>query len=66
MAVKVKNNGTPQCSLEDVNEDGYMDLVCQFVDGATTWSEGTAVVVLTGSLFDGTPIAGSDEIRIVP
>lgn len=66
MSVKVKNNGTPQCSLDDVNADGHPDLVCQFADDSTTWSEGTTTAVLTGNLYDGTLIEGLDEIRIVP
>lgn len=69
MAVKVKNNGTPQCSLQDVNADGFMDLVCQFQDDASTWAEGTSTATLTGRLkteYGGNRIEGSDEIRIVP
>ncbi len=71
-AVRVKGNGNPQCSLEDVSgplgtPDGYLDLVCQFVDDFTEgWVVGDSVAHVTGNLFDGTPIAGGDSIRIVP
>mgnify|MGYP007044802463 CR=1 FL=1 len=66
-AVRIKGNGAPQCGLEDVSgdfsvpegmPDGYLDLVCQFVDeGGFTSGEGEASV--TGELFDGTVIFGT-------
>ncbi len=71
-AVRVKGNGSPQCSLEDVSgplgtPDGYLDLVCQFVDTFTEgWVAGDTVANVTGNLFDGAPIAGGDSITIVP
>ena len=71
-AVRVKGNGSPQCSLEDVSgplgtPDGYLDLVCHFVDDFTEgWDLGDSSATVTGNLFDGSPIAGSDSIRIVP
>ena len=60
-------NGTPQCSIEDVSgptwaPDGFLDLVCQFVDDDTF--DGTAE--LTGELFDRTPIVGSHTICTRP
>jgi hypothetical protein len=66
LAVRVKGNGTPQCSIEDTNGDGYDDLVCQFVDDAATWTPGDAVATLSGLLSDGTFFEGTDEINIVP
>jgi hypothetical protein len=66
LAVRVKGNGAPQCSIEDANGDGYDDLVCQFVDDATTWTPGDAVATLTGLLHDGTFFEGTDTINIVP
>lgn len=52
--------------IEDVNGDGFLDLVVQIqdTDGAFASGEGTAT--LTGNLFDGTPIEGSDSICVVP
>jgi hypothetical protein len=52
--------------IEDVNDDGFDDLVVQIedVDGAFQPGEGSATV--TGELFDGTPIEGSDSICIRP
>lgn len=70
--VRVKGNGSPQCSLEDVDNhqgppDGYPDLVCQFVDDFSEgWLLGDGSASVNGCLFDGTPIAGSDSISIVP
>jgi len=73
--VRVKGNGNPQCSFEDVSgdftspegaPDGYLDLVCQFVDDASAWTPDDGTATLTGELLDGTPIEGSDSICIVP
>lgn len=70
--VRVKGNGTCQCSLKDVTShqgppDGYLDLVCQFLDDFSDgWVLGDGSATVTGYLLDGTPIAGSDSISIVP
>jgi hypothetical protein len=76
--VRVKGNGTPQCSVEDVSgdftfpegaPDGYDDLVCQFVDDPNEWKPDNSTATLTGNLkaeYDGTPFHGTDEICIVP
>jgi hypothetical protein len=73
--VGVKGNGNPQCSVEDVSgdftslegaPDGYLDLVCQFVDDPESWSPGAGVATLTGKLLDGTPIWGTDSVCVVP
>ncbi|MBN1930462.1 MAG: hypothetical protein JW786_02495 [Desulfobacterales bacterium] len=73
--VRVKGNGTPQCSVEDVSgdftspegaPDGIPDLVCHFVDDAGSWSPDNGTATLTGMLVDGTKIQGTDEICIVP
>lgn len=66
LAVRVKGNGAPQCSVQNVNADAYSDLVCQFTDDTTLWVAGTATATLRGTLNNGTPFAGSDEINIVP
>ena len=51
---------------EDVNEDGYPDLVTQFQDGDGWIASGNGYVPLAGELYDGTPIVGEDAICIVP
>jgi len=71
LAVRVKGNGQPQCSIDDVSgpegvPDGFDDLVCQFVDDTEQWLEGDDIAEITGFLVDGTPFAGSDEITVVP
>ena len=74
LAVRVKGNDQPQCSVEDVSgdfttpegaPDGYLDLVCQFVDDPATWTVGDGEATLTGQLLDGTPFEGTDSIKVV-
>ena len=75
LGVRVKGNGVPQCSVEDVSgdftggpegvPDGFDDLVCQFVDDSEAWEPGVGEACVTGDLFDGTPIEGCDSICIV-
>ena len=53
--------------LEDVNGDGYMDLVVQIDDTDNVFSSGTGTAVLTGNLyseFGGTVFSGSDSICV--
>jgi hypothetical protein len=52
--------------IEDVDGDGYDDLVIQIQDTDNTFKEGSTTAKLTGFLCDGTPIVGTDAIRIVP
>ncbi len=66
LAVRVLPNDRVQCSFEDVNGDGYIDLVCQFVNDRSAWLPGMTSAALTGSLWDDTAIGGSDQIRLVP
>jgi hypothetical protein len=63
---KLKGNGTFLSTLEDVNHDGILDLVIQFSTDALVITDGDVPVTLTGTLLDGTPLAGSDTIRVVP
>ena len=75
LQVRNKGNGMAQCSIEDVGgdfssalsaPDGYLDLVCKFVDNSEDWVVGDGIASVAGELFDGTPIEGSDSICIVP
>lgn len=50
--------------LEDVNDDGYLDLVVHVVEFSV--DSGATTATLIGELFDGTPIRGTDDICIVP
>jgi len=66
VAVKGKGNRS-LAHEEDANGDGLLDLVIQAetenLDPAA-FQDGYAI--LTGNLYGGTPIEGSDEIVIVP
>ncbi|MBR9787089.1 MAG: hypothetical protein GYB40_04055 [Vibrionaceae bacterium] len=64
--VRMRGNKGPQCNIEDVNADGYPDLVCQFEDDPQNWNSGSDTATLTGTTIDGTPIEGNDSICIVP
>lgn len=51
---------------EDTNGDGFEDLIVQIEDADGAFASGSGTATLFGSLFDATPIEGSDEICIVP
>jgi hypothetical protein len=60
--VLFKGNGKPQCSVEDVSNDGIHDLVCRFEDDAEAWSPNNdSTATLTGTLADGTLFQGTDD-----
>ena len=50
---------------EDVNGDGFDDLVAKIEDTDGASVPGETEATLTGALFDGMPIEGADTIRIV-
>lgn len=57
-------------SLEDVNGDGFTDLIAFFsipdlVAGGVL-TETTIALKLTATLFDANPIEGTDSVRVVP
>ena len=79
LTVRVKGNDNVQCSFEDVSgdfsgslkgaPDGYLDLVCQFVDNADSWSPDNGTATVTGNLlpeFGGTRFTGTDTICLTP
>jgi hypothetical protein len=53
-------------SPEDVNDDGYDDLVCHFYTQGTGFQCGNEQGILRGQTVDEIPIEGSDSVRIVP
>jgi hypothetical protein len=65
-SVKLKGNGTPMASFQDVNADGRLDLVVQVSTTALQLSNGDTQATLTGLTFDGKSITGIDSVRIVP
>lgn len=55
--------------IEDVNGDGFDDLVVQIEDVDGSFTSGSGTATLSGNLFPeygGTPIQGSDNICVVP
>jgi hypothetical protein len=52
--------------IENVNGDGFNDLVVQIQDIDRVFAPGDATATLTGELFDGTLFEGTDSICIVP
>ena len=53
-------------SFEDVNNDGFDDLVVHFPVQGLELSAYETEATMTGVLFDGTQIEGTDDIVIVP
>lgn len=64
--VKLRGNGTPMSSSEDVNSDGLMDLVVHVSTEALQLSDTDTEVVLEGETKEGKRIRGLDTIRVVP
>ena len=55
--------------FEDINSDGFDDLVVQIEDSDGGFSSGSTTATLSGNLlpeFGGTPLEGTDAICIVP
>ena len=53
-------------SLDDVNDDGYYDLICHFYTQKAEFECGNEEGILKGLTIDGTPLEGNDSVRIVP
>ena len=64
--VKIKGNSGNAGSLEDVNDDGYLDLVVQVYTSQIVVQPGEVELLLTAYTYDDLPIIGRDWIRIVP
>ena len=63
--VKVKGHSGNSGSLEDVNGDGYLDLVVQVYTENLELATGDMNAVLNAYTYAGLAITGSDSIRIV-
>ena len=64
--VKLKGQGTPMASLEDVNGDGRRDLLLHISTPALQLTSADVQAVLEGMTYDGRRIRGVDSIRVVP
>lgn len=50
---------------EDVNADGFQDLVVQIEDSGRVFAAGDTAATLTGNLYDGRAFEGTDAVCIV-
>ena len=65
LSVHIANDGLALCALQNVNGDGFDDLVCQFMnDGTLVPVSGEATV--SGFLNNGAYFEGQDAIQVVP
>lgn len=64
--VKLKGKGTPMASFEDINGDGFLDLVVHVDTSAFQIIEAEHEAILKGTTYSGTPVIGSDLVKIVP
>ena len=65
-SVQLKGKGTPMAAFEDVDGDGLKDIVVHVSTDALELSESDTEAILQGKTLDGTPIRGTDSIRVVP
>jgi hypothetical protein len=61
----VGKNDKLLANYEDIDSDGYEDLVVQIQDADGVFTEGDGTATLIGELYDGTPIEGNDSICVV-
>lgn len=53
-------------AVEDVDDDGDLDLILHFKTQATGIAAGDTEATLTGALIGGAPFTGTDSVRTVP
>ena len=54
------------CHQDDVNLDGFIDLICQIYTAQFFVEVGETTAILEAETLDGTKLRGEDVIRIVP
>jgi hypothetical protein len=57
---------TPMTSVEDVDEDGYDDLVVHVDTEGLDLTDGDTIAILGGTAVGGLTIGGADTIRVIP
>lgn len=57
--------GVPACAARDVNEDGYLDLVCQFQNYDFELQAGPRTARLIARTLDGSYIRGTDSVVVI-
>lgn len=65
-AIRVVGKGNTQAHIEDINGDGFDDLIAQIEDTDGTYLPGDTAATLTAKTFDGISIIGTDTLCIVP
>jgi len=64
--VRLKGKSGNAGSLEDVNDDGFLDLVVQVYTDQFALTAGATEAVLKAHTYDNLAISGSDWVQIVP
>jgi len=64
--VRLTGRGTAAASIQDVNSDGFPDLVVQVYTDALQISGSESLAVLEGKTMDGVGIRGADTVLVVP
>lgn len=63
--VRLRGNGTPQASHQDLNADGRLDLLVQVSTQAMELTVGDVQAVLKGWTYGGLRIQGTDTVRVI-
>jgi hypothetical protein len=64
--IKLKGNGAPLFSLQDINDDGLVDMLVHVTTQALELTETDSDAILTARISDGQRVRGTDSVRIVP
>lgn len=64
--VRVVGKGNTQAHLEDINFDGFTDMIVQIEDVDGTYEAGDTLAYISGELTNGMPFVGSDTLCVVP
>jgi hypothetical protein len=65
-SVKVMGNGEYDCKNQDVNADGFPDLVCKVMKEDIVIAVGDSIAILVGQTFTGERFIGEESIQVKP